>query len=538
MLQTVRVWKRLKALSKSLALYKKMGFKRGAIASLLALTLGITACGDSGQSSDTGPRVIKRMSEVSPPAVVQALTAMNEAQPHVAIVSPRPDTVIDNDAVSIRFRVTDLDLYKDESLGLGPHLNVLVDNEFYQAVYDTTAPLDLEGLTPGTHTIRAIATSAWDESFKNQEAYAQTTFHIFTKTPLTAPPSELPLLTYSQPTNTYGAEPILLDYFFTPGPEEPNSPPQSTDEQIDSITQGWQVRATVNGEPFVFDQWEPIYLQGFKPGKNWIQIELLDENAHPIEGLFNNTARIIQYEPGGDDMLSLLMRDQVSLEEVGTLVDPNYLPPAPEVAEPEEVEETAVGESVIEESLDSDGATSIESLESVDEDSDVLSTENLNAEDNSNRQDPMLEAGDELVLEQQSSDAIAPYDAVEVPQAVESAPSPDLDIRAEQDAPENSVSDTVDEPILEDTDDDDALEANNNDAELQELSNADDIANTEPERQNEESLLDRNSSLELELEDDLSSPDSDVSSGIDLEESSEEDLERASKKTLDSIGDV
>ena len=335
MLQTVRIWKRLKAVSENLAIAQARGFMRGAIASLLVLmVLGVTACGGSGRLSDTSTRTIQRMSEVSPPSVVQSLVSINDGRPIVSIVSPRPDTVIDNDDVSIRFRVKDLDVYQDDDLGLGPHLNILVDNDFYGALYDTTAPIELVGLTPGTHTIRAIAASAWDESFKNPEAYAQTTFHVFTKTPLTAPPDGVPLLTYSQPANSYGAEPILLDYFFTPGTVDQELSALPIEEGQDSITQGWQVRATINGESFTFDQWEPIYLKGFKPGKNWVQLELLDDQQQPIESLFNNTARIIQYEPGGDDTLSRLMRDELTLEEVGTLVDPNYAPPI-EVTEPD-----------------------------------------------------------------------------------------------------------------------------------------------------------------------------------------------------------
>ncbi|MEM9213014.1 MAG: hypothetical protein AAGD25_01425 [Cyanobacteria bacterium P01_F01_bin.150] len=317
---------------------KRQRFK-GAIACLLALVLGMTACSSAAPSIEASSRIIKRISEVSPPTVVQMLRTINDAKPKVAIASPQADAIIDSDEVSVKFQTSDLELYRDDSLGLGPHLIILLDNQFYGMVYDTTEPLKLKGLTPGTHMIRAIASSAWNESFKNPEAYAQAIFHVFTKTPLTVPPDDLPLLAYGQPTGTYGAEPILLDYFFNSKTSIQESLGQAIEEAQDNITQNWQVRATVNGEPFIFKRWEPIYLQGFKPGKNWVQLELLDDNQQPIEGLFNNTARIIQYEPGGNDTLSLLMRDALTLEEAGALIDPNYMPPSIDSNESEDIEE-------------------------------------------------------------------------------------------------------------------------------------------------------------------------------------------------------
>lgn len=293
----------------------------------VGLALGLSSCGDSGRSPESSARILKRMSEVSPPAVIQALASLGTAKPQVSILSPRSDDVIDSDNVDVRLQVKGFDLYQDETLGLGPHLNIFIDSEFYGSIYDVSTPLELKGLTPGTHTLRAIATSAWNESIKTAEAYAQTTFHIYTKTPLVEPPEGLPLLTFNQPSDEYGAEPILLDYYVNPVP-----PPSTEDEELALTPQGWKVRATINGEPFIFDQWEAIYLKGFKSGKNWVQLELLDANTQPIASLFNNTARVIEYHPGGDTPMAQLMRDELSIEAVGVIVDPNYMPPAPEPA--------------------------------------------------------------------------------------------------------------------------------------------------------------------------------------------------------------
>jgi len=141
-----------------------------------------------------------KVSEASPPALLQELRQyIDEHQPQVSIVSPRPNEVLKDDTVSVKFQVKDLPIFKDEKLGLGPHLHVLLDNGPYQAVYDLNKPLVFEKVTPGTHTIRAIASRPWHESFKNDGAFAQLTFHVFAKTEDNSPNPDLPLLTYSRP---------------------------------------------------------------------------------------------------------------------------------------------------------------------------------------------------------------------------------------------------------------------------------------------------------------------------------------------------
>jgi len=42
----------------------------------------------------------------------------------------------------------------------------------------------------------------------------------------------------------------------------------------------------------------PVYLKGFKPGKNWVQLEFLDEREIR-QNVFNNTVRLITYETKG-----------------------------------------------------------------------------------------------------------------------------------------------------------------------------------------------------------------------------------------------
>jgi hypothetical protein len=215
--------------------------------------------------------------------------------------------------------VQDLPLFKDTQLGLGPNLHLILDNEPYLPIYNLEEPIVLENLTPGTHTLRVFAARPWQESFKNEGAYAQTSFHIFTKTSSNRPDAGQPLLTYSLPQGNYGAEPILLDFYLTNAPLHAVAQESSQDEIAD-----WRIRVTINGESFLLDNWQPIYLKGFVKGNNWVQLEFLDEQGNPVDNAFNNTVRLITYEAKGQDSLSQLVRGELPLEEARAIVDANY----------------------------------------------------------------------------------------------------------------------------------------------------------------------------------------------------------------------
>ncbi|MEG3895664.1 MULTISPECIES: hypothetical protein [unclassified Microcoleus] len=296
------------------------------------LILGLASCGaghpelpKSGNKSGSDTAQMNRISEVSPPEALQQLRqALEIYQPQISILNPKPDEVLQDINVSVQFQVKGLPIFKDANLGLGPHLQVVLDNQPYAAIYDINQPLTLSDLDPGTHTLQVFAARPWEESFKNEGAAAQTTFHVFTKTDDNNPDRTLPLLTYNSPQGSYGAEPILLDFYLTNAPLHEVAQENSQDEILD-----WKIRATVNGQSFAIDQWQPIYLKGFKPGKNWVQLELIDERGNIVKNAFNNTVRLINYDPLGQDTLSKLLRGELTVAETRGIVDRAYQAPEP-----------------------------------------------------------------------------------------------------------------------------------------------------------------------------------------------------------------
>ncbi|MFB2769662.1 hypothetical protein ACE1AT_10290 [Pelatocladus sp. BLCC-F211] len=303
---------------------------------IFVLVLSLTSCGEKVVSQEPSgslqPKLeisTKQFSEVAPPTVIQELRNTTILyRPQVSIVSPQSDEILQDNTVTVRFQVKDLPIYKDPKFNLGPHLEVILDNQPEIAVYDLNQPLVLSDLPPGTHTLRVFASRPWHESYKNEGAYTQTTFHVFTKSDNNNPDPALPLLTYNSPDGNYGAEPILLDFYLTNAPLH-----LLVKDNPDNLFADWRIRCTINGESFVLDRWQAVYLKGFKPGKNWVKLEFLDSQGNTVKNEFNSTVRLITYEPKGKDTLAQIFRGQLSADQVRTIVDPNYTVKTP-TAEP------------------------------------------------------------------------------------------------------------------------------------------------------------------------------------------------------------
>lgn len=310
---------------------KVIGLRRRVVALCAIALILLASCAKPVQPTELlseptpqSNRLSGQIAEVSPPETLEALKQIIDAYtPQVRILSPRPGEVLDDTSVSVRLQVRGLPLFKDDTYELGPHLHLFLDNEPYRAVYDLSEPVTFDGLSPGTHTLRVFASRPWHESFKNQGAFDQRTFHIVAPTPQNELNAKAPLLTYSRPQATYGAEPIMLDFYLTNAPLHMSAQAEANDDLHD-----WRIRCTVNDQSFVFDQWQPIWLKGFKPGRNWVQLELIDESGNPIDNRFNNTVRIIDYQPGGSDTLARLVRGELGLKDVAGIIDPTYVPPA------------------------------------------------------------------------------------------------------------------------------------------------------------------------------------------------------------------
>ncbi len=309
--------------------HNHLGRSLAAIITVVVVAFGLLGCTESLEVKDAPPPPDPLgidLVEVNPPDLIRQLDQfLEQYQPQVKIVSPTPDQVIEDTKLSLKLQVQGLPIFRDPQLGLGPHLHILVDNRSYPEIYDLDQPIVLDNLEPGTHTLRVLAAKPWHESFKNQGAFAQVTFHLFAKTPGHTPDPQKPLLTYHQPEGVYGAEPLLLDYYLTNAPLD-----------LDSEQTSWRIRCTINGQSFVMDRWQSVYLQGFHRGRNWVQLEFLDSQGQPVDNVFNSTVRVVTYDPSQRDPLARLLRGEWRLGTAQRIVNPTYQEDAsPAAAVPE-----------------------------------------------------------------------------------------------------------------------------------------------------------------------------------------------------------
>ena len=267
------------------------------------------------------------LAEVNIPASIAKLApSLEKFQPQVHILSPQPDEILADDRVTVKLQVSDLPLSKHPELGLGNHLQVILDKQTNRDVYDLSQPLVFKNLAAGTHTLRVLASRPWYESFKNDGAFDLVTFHVLTKTAENNPDLQRPLLTYIRPTGSYGAEPVLLDYYLT----IPSRP--LADGGEDSLPD-WRIRVTVNEQRFILggiasvneNSSTPLYLEGFKQGKNWVRLELVDDRGNPMPNVYNDTVEIVTYEPATTDPLARLIRGEIDPNLALSLVNPDLI---------------------------------------------------------------------------------------------------------------------------------------------------------------------------------------------------------------------
>ncbi len=296
-------------------------FGKRAVVLWMCVTLGLTIMGCSQPISGSkvdAPIALAinskpQLEEVSPPEAIQQLSIeLDQYEPQVKILGIESDETVTDTTVNLRLQVKDFPIYKDTKLGLGPHIHVLLDNQPYQTLYNVSEALIFKDLSPGTHTVRAFAVRPWDESFKTADASDQVTFHVFAPTQANRPDPTQPLLTYNNPQGEYGAEPIMLDYSVTL--------PKSKVGQTTSIAP-WTVNVSLNGQSFKTSEGGPIYLKGFKPGVNWLKLELLNANGKPIANAFSETVRLITFNPNGKDTLSQLVKGELTAQEAERIVN-------------------------------------------------------------------------------------------------------------------------------------------------------------------------------------------------------------------------
>ncbi|MDQ3395208.1 MAG: phosphopeptide-binding protein, partial [Bacteroidota bacterium] len=97
-----------------------------------------------------------------------------------------------------------------------------------------------------------------------------------------------PHMFYSRPKGEYEGEDtkrIMLDFYLV---------------NTELSNKGNKVRATINGQEFIIDKWQPYGVEGLPMGENTFKLELLDANNNLIQGPYNSVTRTITLKGGAE----------------------------------------------------------------------------------------------------------------------------------------------------------------------------------------------------------------------------------------------
>jgi hypothetical protein len=265
----------------------------------------------------------QRLQEVPPPAAVQQLQeALADRAPQVRILAPAADAVLPGEPWTLRLQVDDWPLVDGGALGLGPHLLVQIDGEEPQRLtgLETTLP----PLSPGSHRLTVVAARPWGEVVKSPGALAQIRLHRTAPNPLSLPAVGSPQLLPVSPPAAAAGEPLLLDWLLVDAPLQ----------HLRDDDARWRLRVTVNGDSFLVDRQTPLWLRGWRPGTNALQLELLDGRGEPLNPPFNSLVQEVRLDAG--QPRPAWLGGRLSASDLAILLGQAPAVAAPELGAPEE----------------------------------------------------------------------------------------------------------------------------------------------------------------------------------------------------------
>jgi len=155
----------------------------------------------------------------------------------------------------------------------GQHIHLIINNNPYSAHYTNKFKKKLD---PDNGVILAFLSRSYHESVKNKNAYIFTQYGDLEKIDL-----DKQYLFYSRPKGTYTGQDtkkLLLDFYLVNTTISKN---------------GNKVRATINGEEFLIDEWSPYYIEGLPKGQVKIKLELINSSGELIDSPFNPSIRTV-----------------------------------------------------------------------------------------------------------------------------------------------------------------------------------------------------------------------------------------------------
>ncbi len=165
--------------------------------------------------------------------------------------------------------------------GKGQHIHFIVNNGPYSAHYEPGFTKDME---EGQYVLLAFLSRSYHESVKNPDAFWIDVVTVGDPEDVEEIDLTAPHLFYSRPKGTYkggDTEKLMVDFYLLNTTISPD---------------GNKVKATINGEEFIIDEWAPFYAENLPKGVVTVKLELLDANGQLIPGPFNSVERQVTLE--------------------------------------------------------------------------------------------------------------------------------------------------------------------------------------------------------------------------------------------------
>jgi hypothetical protein len=272
-----------------------------------------------------------RLQEVAAPGAVQQLRReLASHQPRLSLEGPSNDSVLNGETWTLKLRVEDWPAASDPELGLGAHIALQIDGsppQRFSQVSNGHLQAQLPALSPGSHRLSAYAAYPWGEAVKTPGASLNWRLHQAQALEGTQPEQNAPWLELVSPSELSAGEPLLLDWLIW------NAPLQN----LRAGDARWRLRLTLNGDSFLMDRQEALWIRGQGSGNQEVQMELLDSLGEPITPVFNNQLRVVTNSRG---KRPVWMQSNLSGQQLARLLG-QALPeqePAPKpaaIAEPE-----------------------------------------------------------------------------------------------------------------------------------------------------------------------------------------------------------
>ena len=164
----------------------------------------------------------------------------------------------------------------------GQHIHFILNNGPYTAYYEPSVKTPLED---GHYVLLAFLARSYHESLKNPGAFQLRQFVVGSPANYKEANLSAPHLFFSRPKGKYTGpketSKLLLDFYLV---------------NCDLSPDGYKVRATINGNEFMFTKWVPYVIEGLPLGEVKIKLELLDAEGKTVVSPFNPMERTATLE--------------------------------------------------------------------------------------------------------------------------------------------------------------------------------------------------------------------------------------------------